>query len=316
MLELDADRFTCTCERRRWRCADAPAHASSQHVAAERHDQAGLLGERDELERGDAAAVRMVPAHERLDGDGLAGGEVDDRLVLDDELALLDRALELGLEVVAADDRVAHRRRRRRAKRRLAGLLGLVHRHVGVADQLARRACARARLVAMPMLRLTLSSSLAGGDRQGERLPACARRARRRRARRRTGGGRGRRTRRRRGARRRRRVRDAAHEPRGDAAQQLVADGVAERVVDALEVVEVDEQHGDLARRARLERLAHLLAEQRAVGEPGERVVVGLVVELVLQVAQLGDGLLEAVVLERDAGVGGQRLEQRAGRRR
>ena len=63
---------------------------------------------------------------------------------------------------------------------------------------------------------------------------------------------------------------------------------------------------------ARLERLAHLLAEQRAVGEPGERVVVGLVLELVLQLAQLGDGLLEAVVLQRGARVGGQRLEQRA----
>ena len=67
---------------------------------------------------------------------------------------------------------------------------------------------------------------------------------------------------------------------------------------------------------ARLERLAHPLAEQRAVGEPGERVVVGLVLELVLQIAQLGDGLLEAVVLQRGARVGGQRLEQRAGRRR
>ena len=62
---------------------------------------------------------------------------------------------------------------------------------------------------------------------------------------------------------------------------------------------------------AGLERLAHLLAEQRAVGEPGQRVVVGLVLELVLQVAQLGDGLLEAVVLQRGGGVGGERLEQR-----
>ena len=40
--------------------------------------------------------------------------------------------------------------------------------------------------------------------------------------------------------------------------------------------------------------------------------MVGLVLKLVLQLVQLGDGLLEAVVLERGAGVGGQRLEQRA----
>ena len=85
-----------------------------------------------------------------------------------------------------------------------------------------------------------------------------------------------------------------------------------ERVVDALEVVEVDEHHRDLTHAAGLERLAHALGEQRAVGEPGQRIVVGLVLELVLQVAQLGDGLLEAVVLQRGARVGGQRLEQRA----
>ena len=94
-----------------------------------------LLRERDELERGDAAAARMVPAHEGLDGDGLAGGEIDDRLVLDDELALLDRALELGLEAVAADDRVAHRGREDR-EAALAALLGVVHGDVGVAQQL------------------------------------------------------------------------------------------------------------------------------------------------------------------------------------
>ena len=40
--------------------------------------------------------------------------------------------------------------------------------------------------------------------------------------------------------------------------------------------------------------------------------MVGLVLELVLEVVQLGDRMLEAVVLERGARVGGQRLEQRA----
>ena len=49
-----------------------------------------------------------------------------------------------------------------------------------------------------------------------------------------------------------------AREPRGDSAQQLVADPMPERVVDALEVVEVDDHHCHLARGARLECLAHL----------------------------------------------------------
>ena len=171
------------------------------------------------------------------------------------------------------------------AKRRLPPLLGGVHGDVGVAQQLSapRGRCCD---VAMPMLRLTLiSSSPATTGRAKDR--SCARRARPRRAPPPPGAGRGRRTRRRRGARRRRRC-ARSRQPVGDAAQQLVADGVAERVVDALEVVEVDEHHGDLARRARLERLAHLLAEQRAVGEPGQRVVLRLVLELFLQVAELG----------------------------
>ena len=180
------------------------------------------------------------------------------------------------------------------------------------ASRSSSSACVRAcRFVAMPMLRLTLSSSSPAvtgrtkrlqralgevdgaaldvgraADEDGEVVAAEARDDVR--------------------------VLDAAHEPGGDAAQQLVADRVAERVVDALEVVEVDEHHGHLARGARLERLAHLLAEQRAVGEAGERVVAGLVLKLVLQVVQLGHGLLEAVVLQRGAGVGGQRLEQGA----
>ena len=287
--------------------ADARARLL-QHVAAERHDQARALRERDELERRDAAAARMVPAREGLDGHGRAGGEIDDRLVLDDDLALLDRALELGPEAVAPDDRVAHRRREDR-EAALAALLRVVHGDVGVAQEVVG---ARLRLArGDPDAEADVDELLAGDDRQGEgpqralgeldRAPLG-----------------------------RRRAADedgelvaadprddilAAHgaqQPGGDAAQQLVADGAPQRVVDALEVVEIDEHHGDLARRARLERLAHLLAEQGAVGEPGERVVLGLVLELLLEVAQLGHGVLVAVDLQRGARVGGQRLEQGA----
>ena len=58
------------------------------------------------------------------------------------------------------------------------------------------------------------------------------------------------------------------------------------------------------------QRVLHAVDEQRAVREVGERVVEGLVVQLLLELAQLQDRLLEAVVLERDAGVVGERLEQ------
>jgi len=55
---------------------------------------------------------------------------------------------------------------------------------------------------------------------------------------------------------------------------------------------------------------AAALGEQRAVGQPGQRVVVGLVMQLLLEDAELQHRLLEPVVLERDAGVVGQRVEQ------
>ena len=64
-------------------------------------------------------------------------------------------------------------------------------------------------------------------------------------------------------------------EPRPHLAQQLVAVGVAEAVVDLLEAVEVDQQQGDLGPRpvGRGERLREAVPEQHPVGQPGQRVV-------------------------------------------
>ena len=61
----------------------------------------------------------------------------------------------------------------------------------------------------------------------------------------------------------------------------MVAGSVAERVVDHLEVVEVDEQHRDLLAAAG-DQLAQALQEERPVRQPRERVVMRLVVELAL----------------------------------
>ena len=69
----------------------------------------------------------------------------------------------------------------------------------------------------------------------------------------------------------------------GDDAQQLVADGVAEGVVDALEAVEVDEHRRDVGAAVVTGVQEHLLGavhDQRAVREAGERVVQRLVAEL------------------------------------
>ena len=75
-------------------------------------------------------------------------------------------------------------------------------------------------------------------------------------------------------------------------AQHLVAGRMAERVVDGLEVVEVDEEdrHLVLVAAQALERVRHAILEQQAVGQAGQRVVEGLPAQLVLH---LGPVLIE-----------------------
>ena len=181
----------------------------------------------------------VLPAHERLGGRGVAGGQRDDRLVVHGELAHIDRAPHVVLHLAA----VQHHGLRlgvEALEARLAGHLGLVHGHVGVADQL-----------------ILVGGALAGGrdaDAQPYREQLAAGLDRKL---------------------------EGLHDPLGDglggalgvegvvqahgelvaaepgdlvlrthtraqpvshAHQQLVADGVAERVVDGLEVVDVDEQ--------------------------------------------------------------------------
>ena len=74
------------------------------------------------------------------------------------------------------------------------------------------------------------------------------------------------------------------------AQQQRVADRMAERVVDGLEAVEIEEQHGELLAAA-ASACSMLLAEQHAVGQIGERVVARHVHDLRLGPAPLGDVL-------------------------
>jgi hypothetical protein len=77
---------------------------------------------------------------------------------------------------------------------------------------------------------------------------------------------------------------------------------MAERVVDALEVVEVEEEHGHL-RPHKLapedERMLDAVREERAVREPGQGVVEGLVAKLFLGVMARRD--VEEVSLEHRA---------------
>jgi hypothetical protein len=81
----------------------------------------------------------------------------------------------------------------------------------------------------------------------------------------------------------------------GEGAQEVVARGVAQRVVELLEAVEIDEQHRDGARGAQRlgDPLLALLVEPAPVGQPGE-VVRTRQHPVALQCARLAVGEREA----------------------
>ena len=73
--------------------------------------------------------------------------------------------------------------------------------------------------------------------------------------------------------------------------QQRIAGGVAEAVVDGLEAVQVDEQHGQRATAVAcfLDGFGGLFAEQYAVGQAGQQVVVGQQFDALVGFALAGD---------------------------
>ena len=98
-------------------------------------------------------------------------------------------------------------------------------------------------------------------------------------------------------------------QPGGDLGEQPVAGGVAERLVDVAQPVDVEQQdRDDLARvRGPCTASSSALSDPAPVGQAGERVVVGVEAQPVDQ----------AGVLHRDRGVRGERLQQpHVGRRR
>ena len=104
-----------------------------------------------------------------------------------------------------------------------------------------------------------------------------------------------------------------------DLAEHRVAGGVAEAVIDRLEVVEVDEHHADLGTAAARpeHRVLDAVGEERPVGEARHGVVERLVCELVLELLPLADvapvehDAADVLVLE-EVGVLDLELEPRA----
>ena len=254
---------------------------------ADRLDQAAALRGGDELAGRHEPDVGVAPAQQRLDRDGHAGRDRVHRLVVQLELVARQRPAQ------TRGERQLRGRRRVlggvEAERPAAVALGLVERAVRALEQLLevagvvredRDADARRDLELVPLEHerllergqqvtrddpgLLAGVALEVAEQQHELvaavagqhvLGACA-------------GG----------------------EPPRDLAQQLVAGAVAERVVDHLEVIEVDveQRDGAIVPSRAGQRVDQVLVELGAVGQPGQRVVVGHVGDALLRRELLG----------------------------
>src|SRR5438445_144375 len=84
--------------------------------------------------------------------------------------------------------------------------------------------------------------------------------------------------------------RDELAEAAADHPQQVVTGALAQRVVDQLEVIDIERQHRNPpARHAPLERVIQLAAERETVGQTGHRVVRRQVLEPLLHLFAVGD---------------------------
>ncbi len=251
-----------------------------QDPLADARDEADVLGEGNELARRQDALLGMAPADERLDADGNARREAQDGLVMKDELAPGQGAPEPALHRGALLRLLLHLPREE-LEAVAAGLLRAVHRGVHVRDE-RLGVLAVAGVEPDPDGRLDEELALLDQEGLGQDLQDLARHR----------GGVGL-------ARdpvqqeeklvsadaRHRVIRpDAAPETVGGLDEKLVAGRVAERVVHALEMVEVEEHHRErLAAALRVQdREREPVVEQDAVRQVCQRVVIRLVPALLL----------------------------------
>ena len=266
-----------------------PAAGFAQHPFADLQDEARLLRHLDEFRRADQTAMRVVPAHQGLVRHDLAALRLDDRLVVHAQLVAAERAPQVALERQAPRRRQVHLLGEELVVG-AAHLLRVVHGRVGVADQrlgvaavVGKHADADGgrdhqfalldehgiRQLLDHLLRHAgdIRGALDLGQHHHELVAADAADG----------------------------VADAQllHQALRHFLEQRVAHAVAERVVDVLEAVEVDEHHRGLlpVAVAQGERLAEPVLQQPAVGKPGERIMGGQVLGAAFRILQLGGAL-------------------------
>ncbi len=259
----------------------------AQHPLADHQDQPGLLGQRDEAARRHQPVPATRPAQQRLRAHDPPGGKLHLRLVVQQQLAARHAVAQVGLRLHRVARPGAHLLGEEApgvAPRRL----GAVHREVGVAQQVVLvGAVARVdghadggadrHLLALAHQRRAHRSDHPSGQ------DLCVLRAAHA----------GLQDRELVAAEPRHRV-AGLHQAgealaRGD--EYLVAEMVAERVVDRLEAVEVDEVQREraVAPTPPRQRLAQPLSQQRPVRQVGQRVVVREMAEPLLCRLALGD---------------------------
>ena len=262
-----------------------------QGPVADRDDLPGFLGDRDEHRRRHFAAGRMRPAQQRLAGRHAAGAQIDQRLEIERELVQGQRVAQVEFERAA----LLHRRLHvsgEEAVAAAAAILGGVERHVGLLQQLVgidavdrrhgdadRGADVDAMTVDFERLLERARQPLGqpfgvlaafGHGLQHHELVAAEARDHVARL-------------------------DDGAEPVRHFLEQLVADGMAERVVDRLEAVEIDQVDGDavLGLVRFLEHPGDAFAELGAIGEPGQFVEFGEMRDAFLRALAFGDVLAD-----------------------
>ena len=270
-----------------------------QDPVAERQDKAGFLRQRDELAGRDESALRMQPAHQCFGADH-AARRIHLRLIVKNQLVLEHGLAQIDLHVRPRLDRILHRRIEE-TQGVAPGRLGLVHRRVRALHQLIdadritqkqgnpRTRCAvmiaHARtigvqrdveLVGPAQLRLDLVGHVLRLNRRvgafveifeqdNEFVPTEARH--------------------------RVTFPDARFQAGRDFDQQLVAHGMAQGVVEGLEVVEVDQHQRTVPAMpcAAVQRLAQTIEHQPPIGKPGQVIEKGQMPDFVFGGLAQGD---------------------------
>ena len=261
-----------------------------QHPFADLHDQTRGFGQRDEFAGRHNAALGMHPAYQRFRADQAAARDFELRLVIQHQLAVAQRVAQAGFNAHALLHALVHVLAVEGDAAVGVGVvaLGPFHRDVGQRQQgfgvvavlrvdADADAGAQAQVVAADQERCVERRLQLLRHRGGFEVLAyigqadgvfVARQARYQVF-----------------------VAQRGLEALADLLEQFIADAPAQRVVDALEAVQVDEQDaaGRLVALRDHQGLVDQAREQRAVWQAGQFVVVGQVVQLLFGVFAFGD---------------------------